>query len=81
MILLLPVDVSHADSKDVFLLPSYAPFYLPKGNQISEVKNNGKSNGYLMVNKNGSPQTTDCLKMIKEKANKTGFDFVCLWWR
>ena len=47
MILLLPVDVSHADSKDVFLLPSYAPFYLPKGNQISEVKNNGKSNGWL----------------------------------
>ena len=34
-----------------------------------------------MVNKNGSPQATDCLRLLKEKANKTGFDFVCLWVR
>ena len=33
-----------------------------------------------MVNKNGSPQAPDCLRLLKEKANKTGFDFVCLWW-
>ena len=29
----------------------------------------------------GQSVITDCLRMLKEKANKTGFDFVCFWWR